>query len=330
MSKATMSELTVAIDLYDRHLPLFMDQVAPPEGVAIRFLEVGMAPPRRHGIDRHRRMLVEREFDAAEVSLASFIVALSQDVDDLVGIPVFPRRLFSHNHIFVSERSGIRQPVDLVGRKVAIWAFQVTMSVLAKGDLQRDHGVSWRDIRWRAQHPEEIPADYGSDVDVAPLGGDGDVVEALLSGAVDAYINPHPPEAVMTPGNGICRLTPEPEAAGRSYAERHGYLPIMHLIAVKRAVMDKVPALGRALIGMFDRAREISRDYYVDPGFSQIAHARNALERQIEAIGADPWTSGLAANRRNLADFIGFCHDQRLIGQPMEPEALFHETTFDT
>jgi 4,5-dihydroxyphthalate decarboxylase len=76
-----------------------------------------MAPPRRHGIDRHRRMLVEKEFDVAEVSLASYIVANSQGMDDLIGIPIFPRRLFSHNHVFVSERSGIKKPDDLVGKK---------------------------------------------------------------------------------------------------------------------------------------------------------------------------------------------------------------------
>ena len=62
------TNLSVAVDLYDRHLPLFGGQVAPADGLNLTFLEVGMAPPRRHGINRHKRMLVDREFDAAEVS----------------------------------------------------------------------------------------------------------------------------------------------------------------------------------------------------------------------------------------------------------------------
>ena len=59
-SQLTDTNLTIAIDLYDRHLPLFMGQVAPPDALDLTFLEVGMAPPRRHGIDRHKRMLVDR------------------------------------------------------------------------------------------------------------------------------------------------------------------------------------------------------------------------------------------------------------------------------
>ncbi|KAA3632648.1 MAG: taurine ABC transporter substrate-binding protein, partial [Proteobacteria bacterium] len=165
----TPERLTVAIDRYDRHMPLFVGMVASPPGIEIEFLEVGMDPPRRHGVDRHRRMLVDREFDAAEVSLASYLVARDQGMEDLIALPVFPRRLFSHNHMFVSERSGIDSPVGLVGRRVAIWAFQVTMSVLAKGDLKRDHGVDWRDIVWLTENAEEIRTDYGADVRIERL-----------------------------------------------------------------------------------------------------------------------------------------------------------------
>ena len=216
------TNLSVAVDLYDRHLPLFGGQVAPADGLNLTFLEVGMAPPRRHGINRHKRMLVDREFDAAEVSLASFLVARDQGMDDLVALPIFPRRLFSQNHIFVSDRSGIFDPNDLVGRKVAIWAFQVTMSVLAKGDLKRDYGVDWRDIHWLTQNPEEIRMDYGNDVRIEQLPVGYDVVAALLEGEIDAYINPHPPEAIMTPNQGIRRLFPEWRETTGAYFRKHG------------------------------------------------------------------------------------------------------------
>ncbi|MGE4220496.1 MAG: ABC transporter substrate-binding protein, partial [Alphaproteobacteria bacterium] len=148
--------LTMALDLYDRHIPLFLGQVASPPGLHIEVLEVGMVPPRRHGVRRHARMLHGQEFDIAEVSLASYIMARAAGAP-FTAVPVFPRRLFSQNHIFVAESSDIRTPQDLAGKRVAIWAFQVTMSVLARGDLARDYGVDWRDIVWMTQHPEEIP-----------------------------------------------------------------------------------------------------------------------------------------------------------------------------
>ena len=71
----TDRNLTIALERYDRHIPFFMGLVEPPEGVALQALEVGMVPPRRNGVDRHRRALVDLEFDIAEVSLASYIMA---------------------------------------------------------------------------------------------------------------------------------------------------------------------------------------------------------------------------------------------------------------
>jgi len=316
--------LTVAVDRYDRHAPLFTGAVAPPPGLDVRFLEVGMDPPRRHGVDRHRRMLVEREFDAAEVSLASYLVARSQGMEDLVALPVFPRRLFSQNHVFVSSRSDIRSPADLAGRRVVIWAFQVTMSVLAKVDLERDHGVDWRSVHWLTQNPEEIDRDYGAGVRIERLPGGYDVVAALRAGEVDAFINPHPPEAVMTPGGGIERLFPDWSETTRAYFRRHGYFPIMHVLAVKAERLMRRPELAGELVRMFDEARDIARACYVDPGYSMIMHARNTLEYEFSHYGADPWSSGIEPNRRNLEDFIGYCVDQRLLGGPLAVDEIFH------
>ena len=51
---------------------------------------------------------------------------------------------------------GSKTQKDMIGKRVAIWAFQVTMSVLAKGDLQSEYGVPWRKVKWRTERPEEI------------------------------------------------------------------------------------------------------------------------------------------------------------------------------
>ena len=63
----TGAELTIALDRYDRHIPFFMGLVDSPPEFSLRALEVGMVPPRRVGLDRHKRMKVEREFDIAKV-----------------------------------------------------------------------------------------------------------------------------------------------------------------------------------------------------------------------------------------------------------------------
>jgi 4,5-dihydroxyphthalate decarboxylase len=316
-------DLTLALDRYDRHVPLFMNLVEPAPGLRYRALEVGMVPPRRDGIDRHRRMLRDLEFDAAEVSLASYIMARQRGAP-LTAIPVFPRRLFSQNHVFVNRAAGIRKPADLVGRRVGLWAFQVTMSVLAKGDLKDYYGVPWESIEWYTQHAEEIPWSHPS---VRLHKVEGELAGMLLDGEIDAYIHPHPPALVQERSARL--FEPSDEECVRYY-EARGYYPIMHLVAIKEETVRARPALPRELMALFDEAKRIAWDFYHDPGYALLAFARNEYERQAAALGSDPWTAGLAANRANLERFVGWMVDQRLLERPVDVESLFHPSVSDT
>lgn len=107
-------KLTLGLSLYDRHVPFF-DRTVTVEGTDLEVLAVGESNPLRDGVNRHYRMLIDREFDACEVSLSSYIMAKSQGLP-FTAIPVFPRRLFSQSHIWVNAETSIRSPKDLIGR----------------------------------------------------------------------------------------------------------------------------------------------------------------------------------------------------------------------
>lgn len=155
-------QLTMALERDDRHVPIFSGVVAPPKGVTIRAIEVGESHDLAYGNSRHRRMLKDREFDIAEMSLASWVVAVAQEPDlPLVGIPIFPRRLFSLGQIYVGAKSTAEKPADLIGRKVGLHSFQTTLSVLAKGDFRREYGIAWQQIYWICKRPEIIDVDLG-------------------------------------------------------------------------------------------------------------------------------------------------------------------------
>ena len=69
---------------------------------------------------------------------------------------LFPRRLFSQNHILVTAALGIENPKDLEGKRVVINAFQVTMTVLALGDLKFEHGVDLTKVHWISTYDEVL------------------------------------------------------------------------------------------------------------------------------------------------------------------------------
>jgi 4,5-dihydroxyphthalate decarboxylase len=66
--------LTLALEHYDRHVPFF-DGTIQLEDVELKALHVAQLRPSRHGTNRHERMIRNLEFDAAEVSLSSYLMA---------------------------------------------------------------------------------------------------------------------------------------------------------------------------------------------------------------------------------------------------------------
>lgn len=320
--------LTLALNRYDRHMPFFMGTVAPPAGFSFTPLEVGESVPFRDGEGRHERMLNDLAFDVAEMSLSSFIMATDRNPDlPLVGIPVFPRRFFTAGQVYVSAKSGIEKPSDINGRKVGVHAFQVTMSVLGKGDLKLDYGVDWKTIEWHCMKEELVPVDLGSDVKVGVIGTDKDIGAMLCDGEIDALISPQPRKSMLARPADYRRLFPDVRAEEVRYFKSHGYWPIMHLMVMKRELADRHPDLPRALIGVFEDAKRQAYQYYDDSNFSVMADARLALEAERRDFGPDPWPNGFVANRKNLERFIGYSHDQRLIAAPYPAERLFHPST---
>lgn len=324
-------ELTLAINRYDRHVPFFNGTLRPPAGVTLKPFEVGESASYRDGGDRHARMLKGQEFDIAEMSLSSFIMAVARNSAlPLVGVPVFPRRLFSLGQIYVSASANIDKPADLVGRKVGLHSFQTTLSVLGKGDLKLEYGVPWEQVHWICTRPETVPVELGGDVRIELLGEGRDIGTMLCDGEIDALLSPHPRPSMLARPDRYRRLFRDLHTEEVQYFKKYGFFPIMHLLVMKRAVAERFPELPRELLRLFDDARKLADGYYDDSNYSLLIDARLLYEQQRNDFGGDPWPNGFAANRKNLEQFIGYSRDQRLIPEIFPAERLFHPSTLDT
>ncbi len=116
-------KITIALSHYDRHVPFF-DGTVQAEGIDLNVLIVGQSDRQRDGEERHERMLQKGEFDVAELSLSSYLMAKSRGMP-FTAIPVFPRRLFSHSQMWINVDAGINEPKDLIGKKSACTAFKI-------------------------------------------------------------------------------------------------------------------------------------------------------------------------------------------------------------
>ena len=90
-------KLSLACWNYDRTRAL-MDGSVQAEGIDLNYLCLPVE-------ETFFRMLRNKEFDVAELSLSSYLIGLNKPERDFVAIPVFPSCAFRHSGIFVNADS---------------------------------------------------------------------------------------------------------------------------------------------------------------------------------------------------------------------------------
>ena len=115
-----MSKLRLSLGCwnYDRTRGLLEGRVQP-DGIELTYLNMPVE-------ETFFRMLRHREFDVAEMSLSSYTVSLFKEQKHFIAIPVFPSRFFRHSCIYVNTGAGIKEPKDLVGKKIGNPEYQMT------------------------------------------------------------------------------------------------------------------------------------------------------------------------------------------------------------
>ena len=321
-------EIKLAIDRYDRHFPFFDGSLSHSFNFDIRPFQVGQSAMLQHGTDRHE-LFLDGQFDVAEFSMSSFLAAKTRGYP-IVGIPVFPRRLFSTSQMWVRQDSDMTEPVHLVGKNVALSAFQTTLSLLAKGDLEFHYKVPWRSINWKLTTKEKIPLEHGPDVSVEFIGDRNRLGNRLQSGEIDAFFLPHPPANVMNGEIPARRLFLDPESEEKRYFDEVGSFPIMHVIAIQESLVNENPDLPVQLMELFHSAFDIAESYYADPNWSMLPGVRHQYERDRDRFMGRAWPRGFAANRSNIDRLMRYAVDQGIGAEYLPPEALFAGTTLET
>ena len=321
-------KLSLALAHYDRHIPFF-DGTIHSDKIDLKAFLVGQSVASRDGDNRHGRMLTNGEFDAAEVSLSSYLMAKSRGLP-FTAIPVFPRRLFSLSMIWVHRNAGINTPKDLIGRNVGLSSFQTTLSVLTKGDLQSEYDVPWRKIHWHTRRKETIDFQPEDGLKIYLIPEEKNIGKMFLNGELDALIMPHPPQEVTQGSDLIRRLFDDPKKEELKYFQKNGFYPIMHVIAFKDEVLGKNPETALILLDLFEKAKKNCLEFYSDPNWSVMAWGRHLFEEERRLLGIDPWPHGYKKNRVNLERFIGYSFDQGLLERKLTVEELFAESTIDT
>lgn len=307
--------ISLALGSYDRHAPL-LEGCIQHSGVEIRYIELD---PQQ---GRHERFLQHFEFDAAELSLSSYLIAIDQGLP-VHAVPIFPRRLFSQSQMYKNIHCGIDSPADLAGKKIGLSAYQNTLGVRAKGDLTHFYGVPRGTVTWVTPGKEVVDVQLPADLKIETRGSMAEIEQEFVEGKIQAMFVSRLPKAFRDGNANLARIFPDPQAEEERYLREEGYFPIMHVLAFKRELAERYPELPSALYDIFERARERAAQRWVDPNWSMVMWGRRELERQEKLCEFDPWQNGLKANRKNIERFALYSYEQGLTRRQLTPEELF-------
>jgi 4,5-dihydroxyphthalate decarboxylase len=276
------------------------------------------------------------EFDVTELSMSSHMMATSRGAANYVGVPAFVSRVFRHSAIYVRTDRGIKSPADLRGKRVGAPEYQMTAVMWVRGILADEYGVQPEDIHWRTggqEQPgrtERSPLSLPPAIDLQRIPADRTLVALFEEGELDALITARVPSSYAHRKPHIDRLFPDFRTVEADYYRKTGLFPIMHLIGVRKSLVEQHPWLPVSVFKAFETARrmtlaeidQISALRVTVPWIvADVAEARALM-------GDDYWSYGIPANRKALEAMIRYSVDQHLAARPIELEELFAPTTF--
>lgn len=230
-----------------------------------------------------KRVVRDLEFDVAEISIVTFLMAKAYGKP----LRLLPAVMFGRfQHQYLVSVAGLR-PEDLEGRKVAIRSTSVTTVTWIRGILADDYGVDLGRVNWvtfEDAHLAEFRDPPGTERAAAgktPLG-------MLLAGEVDAAALADP----VPKDERLKSVIPDPAAAAADWHRRKGAIQVNHLVCVRNSMPQEV----------------------VDEVFELLSRSKKMSgENSKSPYDSSPF--GLEENRRNLEVAIDYVFRQGLIAK---------------
>lgn len=315
--------LTLAISPYDHIDDLANGRVAP-EGIDLTVLTDMRVE------EIFYRFIVNREWDISEMAMGKYVAMRAQDDDSLIGIPVFPSRIFRHAAMFVRRDGPVKAPSDLRGRTIGVPEWAQTAAIYSRAVLAHEYGVDLRSVKWvqagvdqpgRAEKVQ-IKLPEGFQLVRRP---DATLNDMLLSGEIDCVLSAQAPACFDQGHPNMRRLIENFVEVEADYYKRTGILPIMHVVAMRRDVFERTPWIAGNLLKAFEESkrRSVERLSHATHQLYPMQWCFDYMRRLHEIFGENHWPYGIEANRKTLEAFLLYAYEQGVCARQLTIEEIF-------
>ena len=318
----SLLNLSIATTDYDHFRDIRLGFVKP-EGIDLNWLNLG-----HH--ECFARFTANREFDISELSFAKFTTQVTRPDSDIIGLPIVCSRLFRFSSFYVNKKSGIKSAQDLIGKKVGSPEWAHSAAVYMRGWLHNDMGVKLQDVHWYqagANAPgreEKVEITLPEGVKLTRV-ADKSLSEMLASGEIDCAIIARPPTCFLESHPDVVRLFPDFLDMEDEFFARTKVWPIMHIIAMKKSVVDENPWVPRNLFNAFQESKRRSIDRLMDPAVSRypLPWLATYARKMRDKFEGDTFPYGIEENRPTWELMAKYTFQQGIAHREFTPEEIF-------
>ncbi|MGE3844323.1 MAG: hypothetical protein AB7I50_22395 [Vicinamibacterales bacterium] len=243
-------------------------------------------------------MARRQTYDVSEMAIVTVLQAMAYE-KPLVVLPVVVASRLQQKCLVYNRRHRVITIDDLPGARVGVRAYTQTTGMWVRAILAGTYGIATERIRWMTFEEGHL-AEYEDPPFVTRMPEGASMIEMLRAGDLDAAIfgNDLPRE------EGIEPVIARPADADRAWYESHGFVPINHVVVMKRSVAEAHPDGLAALYELLKRGK------------------RSVPEGDVPNALPD----GIDAMRRPLEATLAACAEQRLLPRPLSVDEVFADT----
>ncbi|MEU6749628.1 hypothetical protein ABZ914_25725 [Spirillospora sp. NPDC046719] len=306
--------IRLALRDWDHLVPLLTGRVRA-RGVALEIETREITPD----------VLAEPGLDGGETSFSRYALGRGDGDERLAGLPVFVMRGFRQRCVLVRNDSDLAAPRDLAGATIGLTGWPDSGNTWTRA-LLRAEGVDLSAIRWRVG--PLAAGETGKDrLGARPLPAnvrvaDRSLVDGLADGTFDAVFTPFMPPEMFTGHSRFRHLYEDHRRAEKEYFARTGFVPGIHILALKREVVDEHPWLPEVLQDAFEESKRVwlqRRRLLTDT----TPWLLDELETQARLFGDDWMPYGAGANAAMVAAFCEELYEQGIAPRPIKAEEVF-------
>jgi 4,5-dihydroxyphthalate decarboxylase len=212
----------------------------------------------------------------------------------------------------------------------------MTAAVWVRGILADEYGLRPEDVRWRNGGLEQpgrkpkVKLDLPPNIELEPIPLSETLSQHLDTGKIDALISALAPSCFKR-NPVVRRLFPDYPAVEEDYYRRTGIFPIMHVVGIRKSLLQQHPWLAVNTYAAYVEAKRLCylNQEKIGHLFTTLPWPVDQLERARALMGEDFWSYGVKENMKALETITRYAFEQGLNARRLTVEDLFVPSTLD-